>query len=492
VPVATQTKPVFVIGPFTERPSADGIPLGTVFVASDIRYSATVTAPGVWTQTADATYYATTATLVPGDVGRFARLSSGLSTVELNTAAGTASLGVIVSLVTLGAVQLALIATGAVHQVATDGAAIPAQTAITNDMSARAVAAGGGDVVAGMTLAASVGATVAALIVGGATGGGGGGPLPLGGDLAGTTAAATVTGLQTQPIAAAAPSVGDVFMYQAGAPSSWGGSGTFVGPKVIAGLWTMSNPDGRWVGDFTFLASPGFSVGILPEDSSTPGDDGTGVAVLAGSGAPADAVTPAGNGAPLQFLGSNGGDGSGTQPGGSAGRVDVLGGFPGADNGAGTGTGGVVNIDAGTNGRVDIGVEFGAVINLGSAVHIAPSRGLTIGTAINTGPAVVLGADIALIGVDGGGNGRFLAVLSAANVYTVGDPGVAAFVLVGNTSITGRLGFTTAFQIQAASVASETSLLLQINRGGIVTFERVTIGGPDSAGAGFRALCVAN
>jgi hypothetical protein len=488
--IATQRHPVFVIGPFADRPDAAAVPEGTTFVANDIRYSAVAVA-SAWAQAADATYYATTAPLAGTAVGRFAALSSGLSTVELNTAPGTASLGVVVSLVTLGAVQLALIATGAVDQVVTDGVAIPARTAVTNDAAARAVAAGGGDVVAGLTLDASSGATVTALVVGGATGGGGGGPLPLGGDLAGTTAAATVVGLRGRALSPAVPQDGDVLDWNDGA-AEWEPTSTFVGPKVMAGLWTQQNPGGRWVGDFQFLASPGVSYGILPEDSITPGDDGTGLALLAASGAPADATTPGGSGGIAQVIGSNGGDGSPTQPAGSAGRVDVVAGFAGINNGGGAGSDGVVNIDA--PGEIHIGLTLGATapIRLGSAVRIAPSRGLTVGTAIDTGPAVVLGADIPMIGIDGGGNGRFLAVLSAGNVYTVGDVGVAAFVLVGNTSITGRLGFTTAFQIQAASVASETSLLLQINRGGVISFERVTIGANDSGGAGFRALVVPN
>lgn len=419
-------QPVVVLGRFAERPDPAAVPAGTVFIATDIRYSATATlvdgtpAGRSWEQSGDAQFFVTTAPLAPTAVGHFARLTAGQPTLELNTSPGTASLGIVTALVTSGTVQLAVVSTGIVDGVVTDGAPLAAGARLANDALARATAAVGPVVVAGTALRASVGATVQALIAAGAAPGVPTGPLPVGGDLSGTTANATVVGLQTRPVSAAAPNDGDVLDFNVAPGPHWEPTNTFRGTKVVAGIWSFLAGVGKWARDFVFLADPGATRGVVAEDGPNAGDAGTGMALVAGNGANASAVVPGGNGGVGQVLAGDGGAGSAAQVGGNGATAEVVAGNGGADGGAGAGAPGNARIDAGIGGTVLVGDQRAALVDIGT-----------------------------------GSNG-------------------------------------TQVQVAAPTVDADTALLVTVDRLGVLTLDRVTVGAPNSGGAGFRQLLVVN
>jgi hypothetical protein len=121
-----------------------------------------------------------TAVDLSGAIGHFVRLQAGPpDLIELNTTPGTASLGVLIYVATIGGVQFGeVVALEHSLSIVTDGVPIPATTKLQNDALGRAVAWGGGaNVMAGVAQHASIGSTVFAQVFASprlAVGGGGG------------------------------------------------------------------------------------------------------------------------------------------------------------------------------------------------------------------------------------------------------------------------------------------------------------------------------
>lgn len=77
------------------------------------------------------------------------------------------------------------------------------------------------------------------------------------------------------------------------------------------------------------------------------------------------------------------------------------------------------------------------------------------------------------------------------------EPGGVAIKARGTTTLEGELNVGlpagASFRVDLADPGlSETAILVRRNVGGNITLQRVSMGGPDSAGAGFRVLRVPN
>jgi len=87
-----------------------------------------------------ATYGVPTAVDLSADVGKFVRVNIN-SQLELNTAPGSASLGLLVRIYSLGATQWGEVDSGVIFHDVVAGAAFTANAQLANDATARAVPA---------------------------------------------------------------------------------------------------------------------------------------------------------------------------------------------------------------------------------------------------------------------------------------------------------------------------------------------------------------
>lgn len=133
-----------------------------------------------------------------------------------------------------------------------------------------------------------------------------------------------------------------------------------------------------------------------------------------------------------------------------------------------------------------------------SASAIPVTTAFSFGASTPSTGAIRLGTSKYVKGKYGGFDIHIAGVDPSGIIY-FGEYNVAANTVMdfytGSTSaqgFRGYIGANVAFQFHPTIADTETAMLVRVNRSGVYSLDRVTIGAADSGGAGYKALRVPN